>query len=286
MDQVICPPPSRKRRDDRIVEVFLHAYRSGSFSDNPCWLPQHEKNVEVIATSKADGSRLAIEHTRVFAFDGHMEQEAVLRPIAERIETIHLPELSGRWVQVHFAANFVGRLLQRHILLVQDELVRFLERTLPSVDPKMHNVHHFEVAIPLPNGKSPIVELDVEVWDGVEVGHQISVTGLLPQGRTLHSQVGSALERKLPKLTSADADVRFLMIDMPTYTDSDIAVVKVICDLEGQFPLLAAVDEVVFAKTFGFETEGFIVFRTWSPRSRVWTSSFINARLDKAQVVA
>lgn len=130
MERVDCPLPSRSRPDDRVVEVFLHAYKQGRFAKDPRWLPQHEKNVEVIATSITDGRTLAIEHTRVFAFDGHMQQEAILRPIAQRLESIRLPELSGKWVQIFFQPNFVRRLLHRHSVLVQEELVRFLSAKL------------------------------------------------------------------------------------------------------------------------------------------------------------
>jgi hypothetical protein len=282
MERVICPPPSRERHDDRVVEVFLHAYQQGCFADNPDWLPQHERNVEVIATSNVDRKRLAIEHTRVFAFEGHMEQESVLRPIAERLEAIRLPELSGRWVQIFFAPNFMGRLLQRHSRLVQEELLGFLNLILPTIAPGEHQVHHFVVPIPLPDGRRPTIEFDVEVWGDMDVKRPICVNGVLPQGRTLDSQVRQALDRKLNKLVEADADIRFLMIDIPTHTDSDISVAKAIGGLQGQFQLLAKVDEVVFAKTFAFESEGCIFFRTWKPQSEVWSSGFINASIEKS----
>jgi hypothetical protein len=134
-------------RVDRAIEigdaVFLHAYKQGCFAKDPDWLPQHERNVEVIATSNIDSKRLAIEHTRVFAFDDHMEQEAVLRPIAERLESILLPELSNRWVQIFFKPNFLGKLLQKHSVHVQEELVRFLTVTLPTITPREQHTHRF-----------------------------------------------------------------------------------------------------------------------------------------------
>jgi hypothetical protein len=79
---IVCPAPSRSRADDGIVEVFLRAFRNGRFSEDPTWLPQHTKNVEVIATGQ-DGRRLAIEHTRVFSFEEQKKQEIILHPIAE-----------------------------------------------------------------------------------------------------------------------------------------------------------------------------------------------------------
>jgi hypothetical protein len=50
---MVCPPPSRHRPDDRVVEVFLH--EQGRFSKNLDWLKQSERNVEVIAIAE-DGT--------------------------------------------------------------------------------------------------------------------------------------------------------------------------------------------------------------------------------------
>jgi hypothetical protein len=32
MERVICPIPSRERHDDRVVEVFLHAFKGGLYT--------------------------------------------------------------------------------------------------------------------------------------------------------------------------------------------------------------------------------------------------------------
>ena len=286
MERVICPIPSRERHDDRVVEVFLHAFKRGLFTKDIRWLPQHRKNIEVIATSIADGKRLAIEHTRIFAFDDQMKQEAVLRPIAERLESIRLPELSGKWVQIFVQLKFIGRLVQRHSRLVQEELVRFLSLTLPSITPREYHVHHYALPIPLPDGKRPTIEFDVEVWGDMDVKRPICVSGVLPQGRSLDSQVRQALQNKLQKLVDTDADIRFLLIDISTPTDSDIAVAKAVIRVRAEFPLLSKVDEVVFAKTFGFKNEGFIFFRTWNTQSQVWSSDFINASIEQPAMSA
>jgi hypothetical protein len=109
----------------------------------------------------------------------------------------------------------------------------------------------------------------------MDVEPRILVGGLLPKDRRLESQVRRALENKLQKLMHVDADIRLLLIDIPTHTDSDIAVARVIGELQHEFPLLARVNEVAFAKTFGFKSEGCIFFRTWNPQLRVWSDTFI-----------
>jgi len=271
--KIICQQPSREREDDRVVEMFLQAHEQGRFSHAPTWLPQNRKNVEVIATA-SDGTRLAIEHTRIFAFNGHMEQEKLLRPIAERLEAISLPGVSGKWFQLRFKPHFIGRRLRRHLGLVQHALVEWATSTLPTIPARQYFVHTFHVPIPLQN--VPVVEIDVEVWGGMEVMRPICVSGWLPQGRRLDAAVKHALKSKLQKLADAEADVKFLMIDMPTHSDSDIAIANIISDAESEFPLLAKVDEIVFAKTFSFTTEGCIFFRRWNPKARRW-SEFLQA---------
>jgi hypothetical protein len=78
----VCPRPIRTREDDKIVEIFLHAYQDGRFAHKLEWQPQHETNVEVIGAAK-DGTRLAVEHTRLFEFPigrlgGNPEEDPVL----------------------------------------------------------------------------------------------------------------------------------------------------------------------------------------------------------------
>lgn len=280
MQTVNCPQPSRSRHDERVVEVFLCAYKQGCFAKDPCWLPQHKRNVEVIATSIVDGGRLAIEHTRVFGFDDHMEQEAILRPIAERLESVRLAALSDKWVQIYFQPNFMSRLLRKNSVLVQDEIVRFLERTLPTIAPRKHHVNRFDIPIPLPNGRRPTIAFEIEVWGSMDVERPISVSGILPHGQRLDTQVTHALETKLQKLVDAVADTRFLMIEIATHTESEIAVAKAIRRVQGKFPLLIKIDQVVFAKTFGFDSEDCIFFRMWNPQSHAWAPDVLNARIE------
>ncbi len=267
MQNIICPPPSHHRPDDRVVEVFLHAHEQGRFSNNLDWLKQSERNVEVIAIAE-DGTRLAVEHTRVFAFEGHMQQEAVLRPIAERLEALRLPGLSGKWVQIHFRTNFIGRKLRKRYALVQDEIVKFLEPKLPTIAPDYQHVTTFDIPIPLPDGRRPTITCDVEVWGDMDVKKPILVSGVLPHDQKLEAQVTHALESKLQKLVDSEADMRFLMIDLPTISHSEIAVARIIRDAQGEFPLLNKIDQVVFAKTFAFDSEGCVFFRAWNPKTQ------------------
>ena len=111
----------------------------------------------------------------------------------------------------------------------------------------------------------------------VSIGRSISVHGYLPQSQRLVSVVRQALENKLPKLAQANADQRILLIESPTHTESESEIVKVICDVAFDFPLLSKIDDVAFAKTFWFHAHRTaIYFRVWNRPSETW-AAFLKA---------
>jgi hypothetical protein len=269
--RITCPRPLRARPDDQVVEVLLHAYQRGRFARNPHWLPQDRENVEVIAGAE-DGALLAIEHTRVFSFDRQPEQEKVLRPIAECLESVRLPDhLSDRWFQVYFRPNFIGKGLQKHLAVVLQEVSKWAVRELPGLAPRGHDGYPLRIPISLPSGKALSIQVEVEVWDDMLVGRPISVSGILPGGSRLVTVVRKALENKLPKLAATSANLRFLLIDLPGVADSDNGILKVIRKLAPKFPLLGKIQGLVFAKTFGFREHGVIFFSVWDVATQTWS---------------
>jgi hypothetical protein len=114
------------------------------------------------------------------------------------------------------------------------------------------------------------------------VANPISVSGYLPLGRRLDAVVTRALKKRLQKLVDTEVTLKFLMIELPT-TDSEIRVLEVIREIAGAIPGLAPLDsinEIVFAKTFGFESEGSIFFKSWNPRSGRW-SEHLHATVEQ-----
>jgi hypothetical protein len=70
------------------------------------------------------------------------------------------------------------------------------------------------------------------------------------------------------------------MIEIATHTESEIAVAKIIREIQGEFRLLPKIDQVVFAKTFAFNSEGCIFFRMWNSQSQAWSSDVL-ASIEK-----
>jgi hypothetical protein len=279
MQHVACRAPSRPRDDDRTVELFLSAFRQGRFATNPLWLPQHVGNVEVIATDQ-NGRRLAIEHTRVFAFEQQREQELLLQPIVECLEAVELPGQSDKYFQLHFQTNFMGRTLRKYRSIVLQELPRWAARELPRLKPRDNFVHALSIPIELPGSKKVGIDVEVEVWENVPVARKIHVDGVLPSGNRLEPEMRRALSEKLPKLVRADAHERFLMIEQPRSTDSDNALLEIIRNVAAEFPLLPEIHGIVFAKTYLLH-EKLAYFNIWDVQTRQW-SEHLKASIAEA----
>jgi site-specific recombinase XerD len=261
--KVSCPAPVRSRKDDdQIVELFLHAWEQGRFSRHPDWLPQDRTNVEVIATD-GTGTRLAVEHTRLFAFEDHQEQEALLRPVAEALEAEPRLHLSGRRFDFHFYPPFLGKLLGSRLPLVQQKLCAWAVDTLPGLPP-CERPYEFQVPIQIPNGKKPKVAVDVEVSERDESMRPVSVGGYLPIDRArLLPLVRKALADKLPKLADTDAELRVLLLDLPHFSNSFSEVMNRIRELASQFPLLEKISHIVVAYTLAYQSERWVRFFVW-----------------------
>jgi hypothetical protein len=243
-----CPFPTRNRKDDKVVELFLHAWQGGRFAARLRWLPQNTTNVEVIA-SDPEGVRLAIEHTRVFAFEGHQLEEALLRPIATRLEAEPGLDLPDRRFDVHFYPGFANGLPRRLRQTFSDQLARWVVSLLPSLAVRPE-IYRLPVPALLP--KAPSFILDVTVSDRHESVRPISVGGWLPSGQRLTASVEKALETKLPKLKAALADYRILLVDIPTF-DGQGQAIQEIGNLSAAFPTLGEVSNIVIAETVGLE---------------------------------
>ena len=273
---VICARPTSSREDDQIVEIFLHAYQGGRFTYDVEWLPQHETNVEVIASSQ-DGTRLAIEHTKLFEFpvgrQANPDEDQVLQEVCAHLWGIRLP-VSDRVFMLSLDPKNLKKLLtNRHRSKTLGALAGWAQQALPS----LHDKREFEVLIPtsLPRNER-IVRIGVEVWKAGSNRPILPCSGYLPSRPDIVSLVRKAFEEKLPKLSGASADRRILMLEVVTL-DSDSKVYETAWNLAREFPQFLTVDEFVFVRNF-FELG--VIFRTWNTGSNEW--SVVIARVNEA----
>ncbi|MGO9085626.1 MAG: hypothetical protein ACLQBK_10395 [Candidatus Sulfotelmatobacter sp.] len=251
------------RGDDQVVETFLHVYEDGRFSRDPDWLPQHQANVEVVASSE-DGTRLAIEHTKLFEFpigqQANPDEDEMLAAVGASLQGVSLP-VSDRVFMLSVEPRNLRKLLAaRRKSKALEALTEWAQRELPALREK----REFEVEIPgnLPR-EARIVRIAVEVWK-TRSNRPILGCGYLPPKSSLSSLVRKAFEEKLPKLSAAKVQRRILMLEVVTL-DGDSDVYEAVRNLATDFPQFLAVDEVVFVRNF--LQLGAVVFRTWNTTS-------------------
>jgi site-specific recombinase XerD len=223
----------------------------------------------VIATDAA-GVRVAIEHTRLFAFEGHKEQEEILRPIAGRLEADPRLDQSGRRYELFFFPKFLGRLLKGFQPQVADVLTEWAATTLPTL-PVRERVYRRDVPIMLPDGKEPRIRVEVAVVQRSESIRPVSVSGYLPDDpQRMVPLIERALKTKLPKLLAASAHERVLLLELPT-TDSEWKVIETIRGMRTRFPLLASINYIVVADTFALRSDDYVVFWVWDLARNDWS---------------
>jgi site-specific recombinase XerD len=262
------PPPQRSRSDDRIVELVLQAFSVGAFAGDVDWLPQQRSHVEAVARN-ASGLRLAVEHTRIGAFEKQLENEGDLDPIARRLENEPEFDLTGCAYRLLFYPGFLSKLLRRYRDVVLDELLAWALRELPDLEPR-RRPYAFSVPISVPGGKRPRIELLVEVAERNEHVPPITVKGFLPDDpNRLRPVLARALDKKLPKLVQTDADQRMLVLEKRTL-DAETALLQAVLAVAEERRAWAQIDWLVLADAFALETDGALGVQVWDVKGGEW----------------
>lgn len=140
IQKVPCARSVLSRHDDQIVDLFLRAWQGGRFTHRVQWLPQHRANVEVIA-AEAGSVRVAVEHTRLFAYEDHKLQEEALRPLANLLEAESRLRNLDRQLHIRFQGNYLGGLLRRFKPTVTERLHTWAVETLPKLQKRDTSTH-------------------------------------------------------------------------------------------------------------------------------------------------
>jgi len=225
---VICGGPTRTRQDDRILEIFLHAYKDGQFAHHIDWLPQDSRNVEVIATAK-DGTKLAVEHNRLFELarvGRDPDEDPLLGEVTAYLCDISIP-VSDRVFFLGVDPRNLKKLLTKKF---RSTTLKSLGNWARKVLPTLYKDREFKVVIPvkLPR-KDRTVRIFLEMRKEIEWNAEGSKSPILPAVVTppykpdLVSLVRKALQDKLPKLRECKADRRILILENVTL-DRDASV--------------------------------------------------------------
>ncbi len=99
--------PTKPRREDAFIELFLSAYEDLSWADaDKDWLDRRLDNaVEMLAARRSDGEKLAIEHTLVEPFVSEKEDYAFFEASFLKIGRDTELVVPDRWIQVFIPAG-------------------------------------------------------------------------------------------------------------------------------------------------------------------------------------
>jgi hypothetical protein len=120
-----------EEQKDPFITLFLSAYEENSWADadisKPDAVDRQNPAVDMLATRKADGTTLAVEHTIIEPFVGDKEGFASFGPAFLAIEQDHSLLMPGRWLEVSVP---VGT-LRKQAPIAPDAIVRAVHGWIP-----------------------------------------------------------------------------------------------------------------------------------------------------------
>jgi hypothetical protein len=245
------------RRDQKLVSLWLEETNqvSGTGYAVTCWEDRDVRDrpaVEAIATD-SKGRLLAIEHTLVQPFVREKEDTFRFMTAIEPLDKDPTLVVPGYLIRASVRIGSIPKGID------WSSLAGLLRQALQQ-----------KVAA-LPEGGSlvPItalgVALDVVIDKMALKGEgKFLVSRILP-APSLIEVVRTVLERKLPKLTRSQADVRVLLLEQEQSVDSPVSIREAVDALAPDFPNLSDVNEIWLAITSCWETEGILWFHEVMP---------------------
>ena len=244
-------PPTR---EDPFIKQFLTAYEDGSWGNadvvKPDALDRTNPAVDQLATRKSDGKRLAIEHTMIEPFLGERSDLDTFKTKFLDIEKDTSLILPGRWLQIFVP---VGA-LRNQPAAARDAFVKSVHAWIRSnrlALPFGEGIHACAIT-GIPGGPPFEILLNVKVtrlgrWDADQPGvihvrrQQMEVN--------LGDVVEKALKKKVPKLVSADADKRILLLERQHMNLLPKMILEEVKKRRASFPALIGVDEIWIIET-------------------------------------
>jgi hypothetical protein len=278
--------PTRSRREDTFISLFLTAYENYSWADASIdWLDKRmDKAVEALVTRTFDGKTLAIEHTIIEPFVGEKEDFAFFEAALLRIHTDESLPVPGRLIQVFVP---VGTLQNQPKKVARDAIARSVHGWIRSNRLALRDgTSQHRCAITGIPGRPPFdIPLTLRV-DPLQ-HHPDAERGILHVGR---QQVGSnfgeviekALEKKLPKLVKTSADKRILLLERQQWILHPQDILDEIEKRRSSFPDLARVDEIWIVETIFYGTPfggTYLRFELYENGNMVRSFDFDNGKL-------
>jgi hypothetical protein len=273
--------PTKARREDALLEVFLSAYDENTWADAELdWLDQRRDGaVEVLAT-RSDGRTLAVEHTLIEFFKGERTDLERFRPFL-RIESDHSLAVPGKWIDVNLPRGVLDGLKpneQDRMVNAVHEWLRANIRSLPSGE-TLQTCHI--AATDATPARDVALQADVRS-DATHAGSPPLIRRYGQVG--IAETVERALNAKLPKLLRTKVDERVLMLER---SQMKLDEREIMSEVEKHRPTLAglAAVDVWIAETVFYDTaesagwRGYVDFKRYVDGRIVEQFAFSHGKL-------
>lgn len=240
------------------------------------WLEDAEDNAVELLATKSDGTSLALEHTLIQPFVGEkFDSERFMRAFS-KIEMNPALVMPGRNMDVVIP---VGALpLGYSWEAVGSDLLCWLIGNHAQF-PKGRSDHKVAVGRSSKHGATDLpVKIDIALAPGLS-GYCLMSRSEVP--KDLGDNVEKALRTKLPKLVRTPANKRILLFERDQICLGDIEILTEIEKRRESFPDLSKVDEIWFANTAIYQSEGWVCLSLMDWRGLVELMIFENGALKQ-----
>lgn len=254
--------PTKPRREDTFIELFLSAYENFSWADaHKDWMDRRlDKAVEMLATRRSDGEELAIEHTLVEPFVSDKEDYAFFEPSFLKIEDDEALVVPDRWIQVFIP---VGTLHGHHKGASRDAIVKAVHDWIRANRlnlPDGQTDHQCKVrGVP----GTATFEITLTIKAITLPGHGALHVRRQQVSDDLGDVIGKALRKKLPKLVAQKADKRILILERQHWNLVPKQILDEIEKHRAGFSELSAVHEIWILETIDYEQSGYFRFELY-----------------------
>ncbi|MFQ5796726.1 MAG: hypothetical protein ACE5JP_16985 [Candidatus Bipolaricaulia bacterium] len=251
--------PTKTRRENRIIEIFLSAYESDSWADAKLdWLDEKEDSaVEVLATRRSDGKTLAMEHTVIEPFVGDKDDFARFAPLFLQIEDDPSLIVPDRILYVYVTVGTLQKGLKWEA--VARSVHDWLRANIRAL-PEGRSTHACAIS---GAAKVPFdISLSLRVISSPGAQGKLLIRRQ-QVGTDLGEIVSNALKKKLPKLVNTTAEKRILLLERQHMNLLPEQILEEIERRRTDFPELAHVQEIWIVETMFYESDGHLRFELY-----------------------
>jgi hypothetical protein len=234
------------------IRMFLSGFDNGAWKDASLnWIEETQENaVEVIATSST-GKTVALEHTLIELFTGEKYDSTIFVEAFEtRIEKNPDLIIPGRALDVKIPVGALVGVKDRDD--AGERLLTWMKSNHANIP-----VGDSQATVVLGNGVNLTVKFRNAPTDN-DTGY--CWLGRCDKPNTFDKVVERAVKRKVPKLVRTQADVHILLLQREHISMSDTELRNELEKLTISYTDIAKVEEIWYANTSIFETEGWCYF--------------------------